>query len=763
MVTTRVSRNDLCPCRSGKKFKNCCLLTQPPGFGYRPSGPASPLLQPPGSLVAFPPRSSAARPTITTPLEKRSWREVHVALVEADGDLVFTVLLHSTEWLRSRNVTIGGVFQLCIPQFEVRGAGRVAALKNSTTVPECEGMVVTFVREERHPREANLPPMDRRSWQQVHVVLDEPDGAQVRVVMLHSLEWILLHNSPIGGPCYLNLPQHGIHGAGRHMFVEPSPMVSDSEGRVVAIVRQDKIDAAGSGAGEPSFSFSGLSTYVGEQLPPLGSEWVQLPLKCEIGRTSNLTLTRPIGWLHANRGILGRLRRDELLTPEAEDCHVIHFLVSVQNGQPVRTIFFAGKQWIEACGLAIGESVYFKLPDHDLHGEGHITAIAPAPRIVDNGDLNGATPIAKASRNGLRTIGSLQVGEYVQTFSPEEHGVKDLPDPRAGEWVPRERVRLHLDKDDGGEVDVVLLRELGWLESVETAGAVHLEMPEMGTTGWAEVRTAETCLVFKLPDHPGLRMITGTFRHSAGRAGDLKLKGEANPLGVTPGHLFWSADRLDWISVGDLLPGERVKTVKGMTTVESYALRDRPEPVNNLEVERDHVYRVGECGALVHNTSTVPLNKEFGCERRSGSGSSDCTSKKLWDNIGGKDPDWQPHHLIPCVLRERGTYQVLEHAEKLGFDFNGTRNGLRLPFRDAAFAQKVNLPLHRGRPIDEYIACMEPDLDALETAFKGGKLNDCQICPLLYAIADKYKAALKSIQIWLSHNDLNKKGVYKCP
>lgn len=108
-----------------------------------------------------------------------------------------------------------------------------------------------------------------------------------------------------------------------------------------------------------------------------------------------------------------------------------------------------------------------------------------------------------------------------------------------------------------------------------------------------------------------LRMVTGTFTQSEGLCGNLKLKGETMPLGVTPGHPVWSEDRQDWVPVGELVPGETVKTFRGTTTVESYTMRDMPEPVFNLEVEGDHVYRVGDQGVLVHNAS-CPKSK---CKR----------------------------------------------------------------------------------------------------------------------------------------------------
>ena len=49
--------------------------------------------------------------------------------------------------------------------------------------------------------------------------------------------------------------------------------------------------------------------------------------------------------------------------------------------------------------------------------------------------------------------------------------------------------------------------------------------------------------------------------------------------------------------------GETLKTLTGTTHVERITRRPEPEPVYNIEVDVDHVYRVGESGLLVHNAS----------------------------------------------------------------------------------------------------------------------------------------------------------------
>jgi hypothetical protein len=105
MVTTTVSRNDPCPCRSGKKYKHCCLRAQPATFENRVL-PTPALRQDGGSPISFAPRQAATRPAITTPVEKRVWQQVDVTLDEPTGDLICASLIYSREWLQSRNAVV---------------------------------------------------------------------------------------------------------------------------------------------------------------------------------------------------------------------------------------------------------------------------------------------------------------------------------------------------------------------------------------------------------------------------------------------------------------------------------------------------------------------------------------------------------------------------------------------------------------------------------------------------------------------------------
>ena len=101
---------------------------------------------------------------------------------------------------------------------------------------------------------------------------------------------------------------------------------------------------------------------------------------------------------------------------------------------------------------------------------------------------------------------------------------------------------------------------------------------------------------------PG-RLVTTVYRHTPKPVVDVAVEGEPVPIGATANHPFWSVDRRAFIPAGDLRPGERLQDADGYhVAVRGVTPRGPPEPVYNLEVDAEHVYRVGAGGLLVHNT-----------------------------------------------------------------------------------------------------------------------------------------------------------------
>jgi hypothetical protein len=68
----------------------------------------------------------------------------------------------------------------------------------------------------------------------------------------------------------------------------------------------------------------------------------------------------------------------------------------------------------------------------------------------------------------------------------------------------------------------------------------------------------------------------------------------------------WSVTRGAWIGAGELVPGEALAAWRGEPVAVLANLPEADTATWNLEVENEHVYRVGPAGILVHNTCPTP-------------------------------------------------------------------------------------------------------------------------------------------------------------
>ena len=130
---------------------------------------------------------------------------------------------------------------------------------------------------------------------------------------------------------------------------------------------------------------------------------------------------------------------------------------------------------------------------------------------------------------------------------------------------------------------------------------IDLDLPEMGVAGPAWVTALRPCPQIL----PGTgEVVTGTFRHPAtGIVLDVWFEGETHPIGVTANHLFWNAERGVFMPIGEMMPGQKVRTFAGQTKrVLQILPRPGPQVVYNLEVYAEHVYHVGQQGLLAHNS-----------------------------------------------------------------------------------------------------------------------------------------------------------------
>jgi hypothetical protein len=270
-----------------------------------------------------------------------------------------------------------------------------------------------------------------------------------------------------------------------------------------------------------------------------------------------------------------------------------------QPAPPPRPRRGFGRLWLVGW-LLIGTALLWKAapqtteaPASDLHlADRHATfgpALAPPSR-----QLQPPTTLP---------IEQLDLGRRVAGRNPlREQVVPNAPEPNPVTW---RRLVIRMNKENGGPLHIHLLRELAWIKAV---GAIEgqsffLDLPEMGAVGDAYVISVGPCPEIKRGRG---NVITGTFRHEADSNQKIlrvEFSNGAVIQGVTDNHPFYSADRHEYVAIGEMHEGDTVQIRNGLariTRIES-RLPSPGEMIYNLETHNEHVYTVTEFGILTHN------------------------------------------------------------------------------------------------------------------------------------------------------------------
>jgi len=186
-------------------------------------------------------------------------------------------------------------------------------------------------------------------------------------------------------------------------------------------------------------------------------------------------------------------------------------------------------------------------------------------------------------------------------YYPRSYDDEDV-DPRT--W---RSIELEKKESDGSLTKVDLLRPTWWLEEYgATEGAsIYLDLTEICVSGNFQVKSIDPCPDIE-PGKPGTQPVIGKFTHENAVVLDLTFEGESKPLGVTANHPIWSETHQKYLPAGEFKIGEEVKILNGTSKLLQVAQRPGRHTVYNLEVHKDHVYRVGESGILVHNKQPAP-------------------------------------------------------------------------------------------------------------------------------------------------------------
>ena len=192
------------------------------------------------------------------------------------------------------------------------------------------------------------------------------------------------------------------------------------------------------------------------------------------------------------------------------------------------------------------------------------------------------------------TLGSRTVGE-----NPDRDDYDlgfGLPDKNT--W---RNVHMQLDRDDGVVVDIQLLRPIDWIEaSGLVAGCEYqVDLPHTSAKGIARVLDIGPCPMLASGDG---NLVIGRFETRDTKEVVKVTFEDGTTLTGTRIHPVWSADRKDWIELGKLEIGENLQGSNGPVAVQCMTFIATSEPVYNLEIFGEHVYRVGIAGVLCHNT-----------------------------------------------------------------------------------------------------------------------------------------------------------------
>ena len=196
-------------------------------------------------------------------------------------------------------------------------------------------------------------------------------------------------------------------------------------------------------------------------------------------------------------------------------------------------------------------------------------------------------------------IEDVPLGARIATKNPNQSDLDDsLPEPDST-W---KLVRMQFQRKNGSRVDIELLRPVDWIERHRLAVGEPIFMSN------AEIEVRGTCRVLVIEDCPpiadgeGAVVISRIKTHHAGDLIQLQFE-NGETLTGTASHPIWSADRQDWVPLGELQEGEHTQSRDGLLKITRRTALPDMQPVYNIEVHGEHVYEVTRAGVLVHNNA----------------------------------------------------------------------------------------------------------------------------------------------------------------
>jgi len=276
------------------------------------------------------------------------------------------------------------------------------------------------------------------------------------------------------------------------------------------------------------------------------------------------------------------------------------------------------------------------------------------------------------------TLGSRTVG---QNPNRDDYDlVFGLPDENT--W---RQVHMQLDRGDGVVVDIQLLRPIDWIEAsgLFVGGEYDVDLPHTSARGIARVLDIAPCPMLANGDG---NLVIGRFETRDAKE-LLKVTFEdGTTLTGTRIHPVWSLDREDWIELGKLEVGENLQGSNGPVAVQCMSFIATSQPVYNLEIFGEHVYRVGDAGVLCHNTDPTTCTYIF---RPKTKGGAHGNTKLPWRD--GFESHHMPAKSVTGLDPDVGPAIQMERIDHILTSSHGSRSG------SAAYRSQIEDLLRQGK------------------------------------------------------------------
>jgi len=278
-----------------------------------------------------------------------------------------------------------------------------------------------------------------------------------------------------------------------------------------------------------------------------------------------------------------------------------------QRADNVRS--WLGSATLLLCAVFAAFRFYKHAGDNDV-GSLPIEQIHPAYKVIVDAPKEAlATDFARLTDREINWNASNGGLEIEGVADP----LRELTDASA-EAIERADYRLLILQakevwDDGtcNEINVETLQPWQWIDEhqahVGSWAPLPLDTLEMGLPEGMTGKVLDILPCPKIKSGRG-RVVLTTVNRMAQGVLELTLRaanGQEETLRPTGEHLFYSVSHGEWLPADQLQPGEHLDGVNGTVTVTAITTLPGTHRVYNMTVQGEHLYRVANCGVLVHN------------------------------------------------------------------------------------------------------------------------------------------------------------------